>query len=622
MSDFAGRVVPGSANRLKTRVPGAEVPSANSLRTLAVAVVVIAALYLAREVLVPITLAILLSFVLGPLVGRLRRWGVWRVPAVLVSVLLAMAVIAALTLVIGGQLAALGSRASLYAYTIQQKVEAVQARTTDQITALQDRLGRGVTPPKPAATPQPGDQPKPVPVEVHEPDPAPMTVLRNWATPILGPLSSLGIILVVAVFILMQKEDLRDRTIRLFGSGDLHRTTAAMDDAATRLSRYFLTQLAVNAGFGVVTGLGLFFIGVPSPALFGILGALLRFIPYVGAIGAALLPITLAAAVDPGWSMAVEAAVLFLVVETLTGQALEPMLYGHNTGLSPVSVVVAAIFWAWLWGPVGLILSMPLTLCLVVLGRHFPPLEFIDVLLGDQPALTPGEGFYQRMLAGDADEVVDQAEAYLKDRPISAYYDEVAMTGLHMAANDALRGVLTPSQMENIQQTVGAVMLDLASHPDAGTHAAPGAPPLAVLCVGGRGPLDEIVCGILSQLLAKRGVPARTVSRGGVARGVIDTLDTEGVGVICISWLEGSGTLSGLRHLVRRLHTRAPGIPVVLGLWQVALDEDARARLDAAIGADVFAATLGDALDGCVTRASPDVVQVAADQPVAAPVAE
>ena len=613
MSESAVRVPSTRASRLKTRVQGAEVPGADKLRTLAVGVVVIGALYLAREVLVPITLAVLLSFVLGPMVGRLRRWGVWRVPAVLVSVLVAMAVIVALTVVIGGQLASLGSRASLYAYTIQQKIEAVQAQTTDRITALQDRLGRGVTPPKPAEKPKKGDEPKPVTVEVHEPDPAPMTVLRNWATPILGPLSSLGIVLVVAVFILMQKEDLRDRMIRLFGSGDLHRTTAAMDDAATRLSRYFLTQLAVNAGFGVVTGLGLFFIGVPSPALFGIMAALLRFVPYVGAIAAALLPILLAAAVDPGWTMVVEAALLFLVIETLTGQALEPMLYGHNTGLSPVSVVVAAIFWAWLWGPVGLILSMPLTLCLVVLGRHFKPLEFIDVLLGDTPALTPGEGFYQRMLAGDADEVVDQAEAYLKDKPLSAYYDEVAMTGLHMAANDALRGVLTPQQLENIEQSVGAVMLDLAAHPDTGAHAAPGAALGTVLCVGGCGPLDEIVCGILAQLLAKRGVPTQTVSRTGVARGTIDTLETEGVGVICVSWLEGSGSLSGLRHLVRRLRARAPGLPVMLGLWQVPLDEDSLGRLRAVVEADEFVAGIGDALDACVRHVSPavDVVQQA-----------
>ena len=610
MSD-SGRVSAGQANRLKAKVPGAELPSADSLRTLLVAVVVIAAMYVGREVLVPITMAVLLSFVLAPLVGRLRRWGVWRVPAVLLSVLLAMTVFVSLFFVIGGQLATLGSRASLYAYTIQQKVEAVQHRTTDQITALQERLGRGVSPPKDPRGAKPGDAPKPVPVEVHQPDPSPMEVLRSWAMPILGPLSSFGIVLVAAVFILLQKEDLRDRTIRLFGSGDLHRTTAAMDDAATRLSRYFLTQLSVNTGFGIAVGVGLFFIGVPSPALFGILGGLLRFVPYVGAVGAALLPVTLAAAVDPGWTMAVEAALLFIVIELLTAQALEPLLYGHNTGLSPVSVVVSAIFWAWLWGPVGLILSMPLTLCLVVLGRHFAPLQFIEVLLGDKPALTPGESFYQRMLAGDADEVVDGAEAYLKERPISAWYDEVAMTGLRMAANDAQRGVLTDEQLANVQDTLGAVMLDLASHPDTGAHAEAGSSrPAAVLCVGGRGPLDEVVCGILSQLLAKRGVPARTVSRGGVARGTIDSLDVAGVGVVCVSWLEGSGTLSGLRHLVRRLHARAPGVPVVLGLWGAELDGDSLERLGAAIDADHYAQTLGAALDTCVTRVSPAVTHV------------
>ena len=257
-----------------------------------------------------------------------------------------------------------------------------------------------------------------------------MQLAQRIIAPIVAPLSTTAIVLIVAIFILLQREDLRDRLIRLFGSSDLHRTTVAMNDAARRLSRYFLTQLGINATFGVIIGIGLFFIGVPSPVLWGVLAMLLRFVPYIGAPLAAVLPLALAAAVDPGWSMVLWTAALYAVVEAIMGQVVEPLLYGHSTGLSPFSVVVAATFWTWLWGPIGLILSTPLTLCLVVLGRHVERLEFLDVILGDRPPLTPVESFYQRMLAGDPDEARDQAELLLKDRSLSSYYDEVALKGL------------------------------------------------------------------------------------------------------------------------------------------------------------------------------------------------
>ncbi len=282
----------------------------------------------------------------------------------------------------------------------------------------------------------------------------------------VSPLATTAIVLIFSIFILLQREDLRDRLIRLFGSGDLHRTTLAMNDAARRLSKYFLAQLAVNTSFGLIVGIGLFVIGVPSPALWGILGMLLRFVPYIGAPLSALAPLALAAATDPGWSLVIWTAALYLVVELVTGQVVEPMLYGHSTGLSPFAVAVAATFWTWLWGPIGLLLSTPLTLCLVVLGRHVKRLEFLDVMLGDRPALSPVESFYQRMLAGDPDEALDQAEVLLRDRPLSAYYDEVALKGLQLAANDALRGVLSGVQLERVKEAVASVVEDLERHED------------------------------------------------------------------------------------------------------------------------------------------------------------
>ena len=361
----------------------------------------------------------------------------------------------------------------------------------------------------------------------------------------------------------------------------------------------------------------------------------MRFVPYIGAVTAALFPLALAAAVDPGWTMVVETAAFFLLLEGLTGQVVEPLVYGHSTGLSPVSVVISAIFWTWLWGPVGLILSMPLSLCLVVLGRHIERLEFIDVLLGDQPALTPAESFYQRILAGDADEALDQAEVLLRDRSLSSYYDEVALRGLQLAANDSLRGVLSDDQLRNIQDAIDGVVADLADHDDAEPAAKkpdaapasrtvpepqrlPVAPALEagagllapewsgaapVLCVAGRGPLDEAAGAMLAQLLAKHGLRARVVSQEAVARGAIASLDVAGVAMVCVSYLEASGSPSMLRYLMRRLRARAPGATTLVGLWQADPATLTDERLRAAVGADHYVTTLRDAVTACVVAA-------------------
>ena len=262
----------------------------------------------------------------------------------------------------------------------------------------------------------------------------------------MHPLATVGIVFVVLLFVLMQREDLRDRMIRLAGSSDLHRTTVAIDDAARRLSRYFVVQLALNAAFGIVIGVGLYVIGVPNPVLWAIFSALMRFVPYLGAVLSAILPMALAAAVDPGWNMMIAVAILFVILEPLTGQVFEPIFYGQSTGLSPFAVLVSALFWTWLWGPVGLLLSTPLTVCLVVLGRHVEHLEFLDVLFGDRPALTPVQNFYQRILAGDSEEVLGHAELILQQCALSSYYDEVVLKALELAARDAARGVLTARQ--------------------------------------------------------------------------------------------------------------------------------------------------------------------------------
>ena len=427
-------------------------PSYQTLTGLGVGVTVIAALYFGKDILLPITVAVLLSFVLSPLVGILRRLRIPRVVAVVFSVGLALAIIGGVGALLGSQIVEVAGDLPLYQTTIEQKVDVLRNATLGRIAEVASRfrgtLGQAgqISPPPASPAGEQAARPEqtPVPVEVRRPPPDPVALATRILTPVLHPLAAAAIIFIVAIFILLQQDDLRDRVIRLFGSRDLHRTTLAMDDAARRLSRFFLIQLGINATFGVIIAAGLYFIGLPSPLLWGIIAALMRFVPYIGSYVAAAVPILLAAAVDPSWSLMLWVAALFLLTEPIIGQLVEPMLYGRSTGLSPISVVISAIFWGWLWGPVGLILSTPLTLCLVVLGRHVKQLEFLNVLFGDRPALTKVENFYQRVLAGDPDEVQEHAEELLKEMSLSSYYDEVALKGLELAARDLARGVPHP----------------------------------------------------------------------------------------------------------------------------------------------------------------------------------
>ncbi len=590
----------------RAQVAPAEVPGVGALLALAVGVVTVAALFLARDVLVPIMLAVLLSFILSPVVELLQRLRLPRVPAVVLAVLLALGLFGMLATVIGTQVASLATDAPQYAVTIEHKVRLVRNSTVGRLPTMLRALGmqldrasgglaspvRVTTGPRALRT-----APPPLPVEVRAPPLSPIALMREVLSPVVGPLETTAIVVIVAIFILLQREDLRDRLIRIFGATDLHRTTTAMDEAASRLSRYFLTQVAINAAFGVIIGGGLYAIGVPSPALWGVLAGLLRFLPYIGPFLSALPPLILAAAVAPDWTMAIWVVGLFIVVEPIMGYVVEPMVYGHSTGLSPIAVIVSAIFWTWLWGPIGLILSTPLTLCLVVLGRHVKRLEFLDVMLGDRPALTPVESFYQRMLAGDSDEALDQAETLLRDRALSSYYDEVAVKGLNLAAADCLRGVLDDARLDRVRRAAGDLIADLASHDDrdpppaeanpagsrtlaeqtlpsdaapvSGGHAPSSAWQAdgAVLCVAGRGPLDDFGAVILAQLLGKHGLGARTVTFADVSRERIATLDVAGVLAVAVMYLEIEGVPAQLRTLLRRLHERLPGVPVVIGLW-------------------------------------------------------
>lgn len=566
-----------------THVKAASAPELKSLLAIAVTALVIAALYFAQDVLIPIMLAVMLSFVLSPLVDILQRLRLWRAPAVILTVLAALGVMGLVGTLIGSQAASLTENAPLYARTIEAKVEGVQSLAVAKLAWVTKELAGGAkrrampaANAGPSLTPAPANAPvamgerRPVLVEIAAPEASPFVIARTILEPILGPLETTIIVLIVAIFVLMQKEDLRDRFIRLFGSNDLHRTTLAMDDAGKRLSRYFLSQLAVNTCFGIVITLGLWAIGIPSPAMWGILAGLLRFVPYIGSFLAAVAPIALGAAVDPGWSTAIYAALLFVVVEPLLGYVVEPLLYGHSTGLSPVSVIVSAVFWTWLWGPIGLIMSTPLTLCLVVMGRHVKSLEFFDVLLGDRPALTPVEGFYQRILSHNPDEALAQAELLLADRPLLDYYDGVVVEGLKLAAGDEARGSIDHRRAAEMRHSMLSIIEDLADHNDVGgeaDQAIVGAREGTVLCISGHGSFDETVSAMLVQLLARRGVGVRAVGHAAVSRERIGQYDLSGVSIVVLTYLELTGAPAHVRYLVKRLRQHAPLARIVVALW-------------------------------------------------------
>jgi predicted PurR-regulated permease PerM len=600
---------------------------AQATDTIIIVVAVIAALYFGHDVLVPIALAVLLSFVLTPVTVMLARLHIGRVASVLVAVALAFAILVGLGTIIGRQVADLGQNLPEYQMVVAKKLEAVRnsrlgkglvEKASDALHGLDGNLGKSTPTPPPPTTPSTDAEPRDsspslMQVEVHQPAPGPVQILQSILSALLPPLATAAVVVIFVIFILLQRGDLRDRFIGLIGSHDLHRTTKALDDAAFRLSRYFLALTGINAAFGIAIAIGLSVIGVPNPILWGIVGAVLRFVPYVGAIIAAALPLALAAAVDPHWSMVLETAALFVVLEGLMGQVVEPHLFGHTTGMSPLAIIVAAAFWTLIWGPAGLLLSTPITACLVVLGRHVESLNFIELMLGDKPPLSPVQSFYQRVLASDPDEVAFQAEGLLKTMPLLEYYENVALPALALAQIDVARGVLETSRQAEVCGAVESVVADLSDHadeeatpdgkPEPATNAvvaAPVAPSGSALCLAGKTPLDQAGCAMLAQLLQRKGLTARVVGPEALSTSGIFALDTTGLDIICIFYLDHQ-SLAPIRYSVRRLRKKNPNIPIAVCPWGAV---DISAMADAA-RADATMSTLREIVDFCSGAAKP-----------------
>ena len=438
---------------------------------------ILALLYFARDVLVPITLAVILSLLINPLVRLLRRLGMGQAFSALAAVVLLVLACASFAMVIGTQVVRMAVSLPQYQETIRAKVATLDQWTVGGLQKLAIQAGRvieqHVPKDEPVAKrrrtaleqPEAADGTRLVPVEVHQPREEPLTVIKNVVESIWGPIATTGVVLVVLVFALLEHEGLRDRVIRLAGVTDIRLTTFALNDAGERLSRFFVSQFAVNFSVGAAIWLGLALLGIPQAMVWGALAAFLRFVPYVGIWIAALFAAMLAAAVDPGWSVAAETIGLFLCVELIAGQLIEPQLYGHTTGLSPLSVIIAAIFWSWLWGPVGLLLSTPLTVCLLVAGRHIKALSLLEILLGDTQALTMAQGFYQRALSGDSAEIIARAREFLKRNTLAAYCDLVLMPAIHLARLDFGTGTISDDQQAKVRTAVTAVIGDLLGQP-------------------------------------------------------------------------------------------------------------------------------------------------------------
>jgi predicted PurR-regulated permease PerM len=449
-------------------VTSAPDPSRLAIRDRALGIIatatVLGLLYFARDVLVPITLAVILSLLIAPLVRALRRLGLGQTTSVLAAVLVLTFSFAAVAGVIVSQFVGMAASLPQYERTIGRKLKTVNDMTVAKLNALTEQAGR-LTIRRPTAAP-PGTLGQtdtagpavPIPVELHTPPPNSLQVLEKVVGSIWVPIETAGIVLVVLVFVLLEHEALRDRFIRIAGGADIRLTTLAINDAGERLSRFFVSQFAVNLGVGVMVWIGLSIIGLPHPLLWAGLAGVLRFVPYVGVWIAALCAVLLAAAVDPGWTLALITFSLFVIVELIAGQLVEPQLYGHTTGLSPLSVVIAAIFWSWLWGPIGLIVSTPLTLCLLVAGRHIKALSLLDVLLGDTQALTMPERFYQRALSGDSAEIIAGARTYLKRDTFANYCDLVLLPALHLARIDLVAGAITVDQQMKVRSAMVAVI--------------------------------------------------------------------------------------------------------------------------------------------------------------------
>lgn len=598
------------------------------------AAVIVCALYFARDILLPFALAILLSFLLSPLVELLEKWRLARIPAVLTVVTVALLCFGGLALVLAHQVYDLAYRLPDHKKNIIAKAQTFQgdgtgvlARLTKSVDDMRATLSAPpgkepvgnekalekepveTSPQLPGAAPSPSAKetvPEEVPmrVEVVESLSA-REIAQGVLGPVISPLASAAIVIVFLIFMLLKREDLRNRFIQLVGGGRLNVTTQALDDAARRISRYLLMQLIINSAYGLVICVGLLLIGLPNALLWGVLTAVLRFVPYIGPWIAAMMPIAISLAVFDGWLQPALVLGLFIVNELVSNNVIEPWLYGSSTGISTIGILTSAVFWTWIWGPIGLVLATPLTVCLTVVGRYVPQLAFFNIMLSDQETLPAHSRFYQRLLALDPEEATEVAEEYLATTSLTELYDAVLLPALSLAEQDRHHGNLDEVKQQFILQTtreiveeIGERIAKAADEAQQVTERAPCIGPAenaVILCLPARDEADELAGMMLIQLLCQRGVGARVVSNRALSGEMIEQVHAESSAAVCISALPPFASTHA-RYLCKRLKPRFPQVRIVVGLWQQgSIVAKTQERLSAT-GIDKVVTSLADAV--------------------------
>lgn len=551
-------------------------------------VLVVGCLYWGQAVLIPIALAGMFAFLLSPVVGALDRLGARRAVSVLVVVLLTFCLTGIVGWVLFQQVVTLADELPQYRANIRQRVADIRGfGKGGAVEKVQRTLSDVVGEVQKGDAESGSDKPIPVVVE------PPATFLSKLPG-LLDTLGTVSIVTVLVIFILLERQELRNRLIRLVGYRRLTVTTKALDEAAMRISRYLLMQSIINGSFGVAVGLGLFLLGIPYAALWGFLAAVLRFIPYVGPLAAVVLPTALALAVFPGWSRPVIAIGMFLALELVANMVLEPWLYGQSAGVSQIALLVAVIFWTWLWGAVGLLLATPLTVCLIVLAKHLPSLNFLVLLMGEEPVLEPKARYYQRLLARDRDEASDIVEEYVDEHDKDAVYDDVLLPALSFARQDSEREQISDEDADFVARATRELTEEMGRPVplfSAGAARREGDDARLLLLCPARDDLDEVALTMAAQLLDRSRWHVEMLGAGLLTAEVAQIAEERRPAAICIGAVAPGGT-SHAKHLCKRVRARCPELSIVVGRWGVVDEQESDAQQLAEAGADRVAPTL------------------------------
>lgn len=606
----------------------------SNLPSLVTAVVCVAALYFGREVLIPITVAILLTVLLSPIASRLEKHHFGKTLAALAVWIASVILIAFVGWLVVNQGIHMVTELPSYSTTISKKIESIQGAKNSSLgkaaatirhlgeqlsNAIESSSSQGAQQEQPASarenksSSQKGKQSKPVPVEVvGQQGNAGLKSLGSRITPIISPLVKIGIVFIVAVFMLLRREDIQERLFTLAGLSRIRVTKQVFNDATSRVVRYLWLLSAVNFSFGALFGVGLYFLDLPNALLWGVLAGLLRFIPYIGSAVGAAMPILFAFAVFSGWTKPLIALIIYLVLEGAIGYAIEPHLYSRRTGVSALAILVAAIFWAALWGPIGLLISTPLTLCIVSIGRYIPQLEFLSILLGDRTVATTDVQLYLALISSDADAAEQAIDDYLKNKPIQELYDSVFIPVLTLAEKDQaderytgrrkrllferLRVIVEQLTVRYPKAANGNRSPEIASDQQILPYRHPSAPHLDVSCVPVRDEGDEVACLMVSHLLARTGYDAHEIELGPARQMVDEIAEHNGHSghIICISALPPFG-VSSIRRLYNRIQSQLPKCRIAIGLWTYSGERDAIRSLLKLSDSDILLTALSEA---------------------------